>query len=596
MDHNNPSWQVPGIFLFSGTQKKNPDAEQFGPYQVWANGRLSSVSYNESWSVFFEGILFRDYKPGATDAELVLDTFTKSENITDVYDLKGFYNIIIIRKDGEKGFIVSDKLCSRPQYLYLKGNTIASAPTPLAFAQAGLPASMNRTALYELVLFLQNGYSGTLMNEVKRLLPGHLYEFGEPGNFKEKQVLNFKQEINDDLSQDDYSEWMYKICKEPMEAIFSHPELKNLDVHLPLTSGLDSRHILGQLLELNRKPAAFRHIKLTAQDHDPVKVISDSLQIPLIAPSIYELDVRDLFIRWAERSGGLVNFHQFYLLHLKNQLPRKGAIEFNGYLMDKFLGVSPVNKTLPNRQVLDSDWGRTYTSSSILKLLFPDSKNLVREIKQNYKEWLAKFEGESWFQMALHEFFRRGMQYTGVTDTMISDEGFSFSPGASSDSYKFLTQVPYSIGGKKKTRLHALNKYFPEVASFPDADGIPFSDKKERPRTSASPFSKNIPPFLKYIFSGFSGDPAPETEHAWLRQSKQLHDMHKRVVFEGSLVKDGIIPAHAIKTSWYLHKSGGFQAWTLMSLLTAEVAYQLLSKQNSLSSVTEWLTEGFDRK
>jgi hypothetical protein len=594
MDAKNPSWKVPGIFLLTGTEKNIPNAEQFGPFQVWANGRLTSVAANQSWSVFFEGILFRDYKSGKSDAEIVLEEFSKSENARDVYRLKGFYNLIIIQNDGKKGFLISDKLCSRPQYLYSSGNNIGTAPTPLSFADANYPISLDESALYEMVMFLQNGYNRTLTNEIKRLLPGHIYEFDDHENLHEIQVLNFTQDINYDLSADVYADWMYNICKEPMEAIFSHPELKNLDVHMPLTSGLDSRHILGQLLELKRKPAALRHIRLTSSDFNPVKKISDALKIPLIAPSIYDLNVRNLFVRWAERSGGLVNFHQFYLLQLKDQLPDQGAIEFNGYLMDKFLGVAPVTKYKPNKEVLDSSWGRTYTSHTILKLLFPDAKKHRKNIRSFYREWLSQFNGEQWFQMGLHEFFRRGIQYTGITDTMISDDGFSFSPGASSDSLSFFSQVPFSIGGKKKTRLRALNKYFPEVAAFPDADGIPFNSKEERPRTSPSAFSKNAPPFLKYIFSGFNGDPAPETEHAWLRQNNQLHDMHKKIVFEGDLVKDGIIPSHAIKTIWYLHKSGGFQAWTLMSLLSAEVAYQLLSKQHSLSSVTEWLTESSD--
>lgn len=590
MDSKNPSWNVPGLFMLSGINSSIPGSKQFGHYQVWTNGRLSSVAEGENWNVFFEGILFRDYADDKTDAEHVLEVFSKSENVRDVYNLKGFYNLIIIRNDGVKGYLISDKLCSRPQYLYSTEDAIATAPTPLSFAEANFPISLDHTAIYEMVMFLQNGYNRTLTNEVKRLLPGHIYEFDGQEKLKEIQILKFGQDINSDLSPDEYAEWMYNICREPMEAIFNHPELKKLDVHMPLTSGLDSRHILGQLLELNRKPAALRHIRLTKKDYEPVKTISDALQIPLIAPSIYELDVRDLFSRWAERSGGLVNFHQFYLLQLKNQLPDNGAIEFNGYLMDKFLGVAPVTKIKPNKEVLDSSWGRTYSSNSILKLLFPDAKNHSKAIRSFYREWLSKFTGEPWFQMGLHEFFRRGIQYTGITDTMISDEGFSFSPGASSESLDFFSQVPFNIGGKKKTRLRALNKYFPEVAAFPDADGIPFNSKEERPRTSLSPFAKNVPPFLKYIFSGFNGDPAPETEHAWIRQSKQLHDMHKKVVFEGDLVKDGIIPSHAIKTTWYLHKSGGFQAWTLMSLLSAEVAYQLLCKQNSLTAVTDWLT------
>ena len=46
-----------------------------------------------------------------------------------------------------------------------------------------------------------------------------------------------------------------------------------------------------------------------------------------------------------------------------------------------------------------------------------------------------------------------------------------------------------------------------------------------------------------------------------------------------------------LKLSWHLNEMGGYQGWTLMSFLSAEVAYRLLVKKQSQTEVLNLLFE-----
>lgn len=462
-------------------------------------------------------------------------------------------------------------------------------PTPVLLTYTSLSCSVNRLALYEQLKSLHPGYNHTICKEIERFLPCYIYEFNSSGNWKKLNSIPLKQNVDEDITFEQGTKWMYSICRDTIDTVTNHPKLKDLEIQLPLTSGLDSRHILGQLLELDKKPAVLRHIKLVPEDYEPVKQMSTELVIPLNSPTFYELDLKELIQLWIERTSGLVNIHQFYFLSLTQDVPQNGAVSFNGYLMDKFLGISPRFKAETDEDLFKAIANKSYSGRSILKALMHDSSLLEGQLADYYKTHISTFEGETWYKAGLHEMNTRGLHYTAIVDSMVADDIFSFSPGASSQSLKFFSTISREVGGRKKIRLNAMKKYFPKVAMFPDSDGIPLLEKLERPKKSTSPLLKNISPLLKYLFSGFSGDPAPHTEHAWLRKSRVMHDLHKKVIYEGALFEDKILSRKGAIISWNIHKMGGYQAWTIMSILTAEISYQLLVKKNDLNSIYEWL-------
>ncbi len=588
---NNTSYtytDAPGIYLINNQRNNSKDCYNFGNYSVFKTGKLSEKAEDQNWAIFFDGLLFRDYTSPQTDSEYILDKFSISENIQDVLGLEGFYNLIIIHKSGSKGYIFSDALSSRPQYLYSNDTDFGTSPTPYFFSKLGLNFSLNRTNALEVIRFLHNGYDRTLVNEISRILPGKYYEFDGKGNFETYPYIDFSQKIDTEITEEKAVDWMYEICKRPMESVLKHPKLKHMDVHLPLTAGLDSRHLLGQVIELGKTPKRLWHVQIDEKDFLPVQKMSKELGIQLESPSLFELDFKKNIRRWLERSAGLVNFHQFYLLNISDQ----EAIGFNGQLMDKFLGLAPVT-TIKNtsNSLVEQKWAKKYSRTAIMNSLFSDYKELNHILFDLHSKFLHTINGEDWYKMAIYEFHYKSLHYTGVTDTMTSDEYFCFSPGSSIDALRFIQTVPYSIGGSKKIRLKTLKKYFPQIGKFPDTDGIPLTEKKLRPRKSTPPIRKNLLPFIQWVFSGFKGDPAINTEHEWLRKSQFLKQIHRKIVFEGLIFNEHILNQIAAKRSWYTHQAGGFQAWTLMSLLTIEMSYRVLVKQQSIDDAINWLFE-----
>lgn len=518
-----------------------------------------------------------------------MEFFLENQDCKSIQQIEGYYNIIIINNAGSEGYAISDTLCSRTQYLYQYDSKLGIFPSPIILNFTKLSCTINRLSLYEQLKTLHSGYNHTFCNELNRVLPGHIYKFNQTGELNKIVSTPLRQNINSEISFDEGTKWMYSICKDAIESTITHPKLKDLDVELPLTAGLDSRHILGQLLESDKKPSKLRHIRLIKEDYEPVKYMSEKLGIPLNAPDFYDLNFKDLFKLWVERTSGLINIHQFYFLNLTQDIPKKGAISFNGYLMDKFLGLSVRTKAETEEELFKAISNKLYSGKTILSSLFIDYSELKSDLIDYYKSHISDFEGEIWYKAGLHEMSTRGLHYTAIVDSMLADDVYSFSPGATNQSFKFFSTIPREVGGKKKIRLNAMKKYFPHIGGFPDSDGISLIDKKERPKTSKSPFKKHFEPFLRYVFSGFKGDPAPETEHAWLRQSKFIHDIHRKVIYDGHLFKDGILSQKAAKASWSLHKIGGYQAWTLMSILSAEISYQLLVKKIDPNSIYDWL-------
>jgi hypothetical protein len=501
--------------------------------------------------------------------------------------LEGFYNLCLVDEDAGEMYVLSDPLCSRPLYLYRGDGAVAAASTPLAFAEWDLPMRLSRTGLYGIFRFVHSSGRQTLVDEVERLQPGLLYHVDADDTVTSERVHSLDYDVNPDMTLDEATEWLKSSFGSVMEGTLSHPTLQGKPVHLPLTAGLDSRHILGELLDQGHPPDQLRHVYMEESDYEPVRQIAEGLDLPLQCVSMRDLDVPSLTHRWMERSGGLVNVHQSYLLHLAKHEAPESVVGFNGYLMDWFLGIAPRNHPEPGHAV-DPLWNRMYTRPNMLKALFADEPDLQEPVRERLQAIVNSVEGPPWYRMMMGDFHQRGLHYTGVIDPMLSDDALYVSPGAHRWSLEFVRTAPKEIAGERRARLEAMRRYFPELASYPGPRGVPYADQTMIEKLKSSRWEK-ILPILKAVATGFYTDPAPESEHKWIRRIEGFHAMHRRVVFDSALVRDGHLRAWGVKGAWYLLRAGSFQGWPLMSLLTAETAYRLLVKQQSLDDVTEWL-------
>ena len=129
------------------------------------------------------------------------------------------------------------------------------------------------------------------------------------------------------------------------------------------------------------------------------------------------------------------------------------------------------------------------------------------------------------------------------------------------------------------------------LGGFADAHGVSYLERD----TLASKKKGGLGPawrFLRGLLGG--GEPAPDTEHAWLRQLPVLRRVHERVVTESWLARDGLIEGAVLRDLWRRHQRGGYHAWPLLSAATVEVAYRLLVCAQPEDAVLSWLLEGAD--
>lgn len=578
---------TPGIYL-SPTKGIDDQEHVFGKYSVSMNGTLCSFVTKQNWTIFFDGIYLDSHKVDLSDAERAIDLFLK-HGIEYLQKMNGFFNILAINSNGTEIHFISDLLCSRPWYLYDGDDKVAVAPTPIHFANLDLNMSLNAQALYEQLRLLHTGSDRTLMNEVSRILPGFCYSLNMKFGLKKELISPFKQSLDHKLTLEECSKEMTTACADIIQGVLNHPKLKNLPVQIPLTGGLDSRHLLAEVLRQKTTVKELRHVLIQQKDYEPVKKIAKSLEIPLHTDTIKDLDTKDLLHRWISRTGALSNVHQYYLLSLKNTDSNSSYISFNGYLMDLLMGMSVKTANLNSSEPHKAVWNRTYSSPTIRKLLIPDYKKHEVETEKLLKNQVANFKGKPWFKMLMLDLHNRGLHYTGNIDTMLQNEVYSFSPAASLSIYEFASKAPHDVAGDKKARLHALQAYFPDMARFPGVEGIPFSEMKIRPEIIESPIIKNLKSLFKAVLSGFKKNHAPESEHSWIRNNRDLHKIHHSAVFNSELVKDGHIKEKGLKLSWYLNEIGGYQGWILMSFFSAEVAYRILKKKQSKEQVLELL-------
>lgn len=573
---------------------------EHGNFAVGISGHLSDSYHGKTWSVYISGIIYRDYSKVLSDAEYLHQLFTKSDdvrtNIKTVALSNGSFNAIIIKNDGSDGYFVNDVLCSRPSYFYYSATEIGSAPAPDFFRKLGLEMNFNRIALYESVRLLHTGFDRTFAKEVSRFTHGNIIYFNSVGSVKSIPTVKFEQNVDHKLTLEECAKWIDTFSTEAVKSAVTHPKLRDKPVELPLTAGFDSRQLLGILQKIGKPPGKLRHIRISEDDFKPVQAVSDGLVIPLQWENLDQLNTRDLLIRWAERSSGCINVHQYYLLQLKNHGSSQGCISFNGYLMDLLLGIAVRGKHISDKQVFENVWNRRYTGNLILKLLFRDEKRLKYETQQLFEAEFSRYVGDPRFRNIMMDLHHRSMHYIGVTDPMVSDETFMFSPGAHGDALEFVKKASHAIAGDKKAKLYILKHWYSDVAAFPFSGGLDIHKTAVSPKVVDGPVKKAFKLWLKYIRSGFKSNPAKEGEHAWLRNNKDLRHIHKRFVETSALVRDRHISGFALRFSWKLHQSGGYQGWTLMSLLSAEVAYRNLILGESPEQIVDRLFKGIENE
>ncbi len=576
--------KIPGLKLLAGMN--GPSGwTTCGPFSLKGDGLFITKSADEKYTLWVDGVLF-DREAAGREAEALLARFVNNGKAA-LKQADGQYNLVLVDHERESALFLQDPAASRPWYFYGHGDVAAVAPSPMCFAALGLDMSIDRQGLYETLRLLHPASDRSMISEVRRLRPGVAITLDGRGRVLEMQtrlwVLNPEPERRVEVLAGEIKDSVAQV----VSGVMHHPVCCERGLELSLTGGMDSRHILGELLAQGHRPDCIRHIIIRSDEFNAVKTICRGLDLPLSASHIGDLDYFRLTERWIERSGGLVNLHQVYLLAMMENIPQGGTVGFDGYLMDLLLGMFHKKVGPGLNDSAGAIWNRRYCSNPMLRALMDDTESLEKTGYESVIGDADRFIGPPWFKLIMLSFYRRSLHYTGAAFPMMSDDAVYFAPGATRRTLDFFLNADRNAAGDKKARLVAMKKYFPRLASYPDPTGVPYSSY-----TSLRKHSKRIKnyaaPWWSSVKSLGKRDPAPQSEHEWFRRIQVFRNMAERLVESSRIARDGYVRKKAIEWCWRIHRMGGYEAWTLFSLLSAEVAYRCLVLREDPKSVCEY--------
>lgn len=582
---------TPGLYFVSGDATDGDIA--VGGAAPWADGsgQLYGRATHHGHTLYLEGLLFSRGSDADSDAEYALAVWL-ADGPEGLARLRGYFSALIVDHTARRAFLMGDAFASRPWYLYRRGRMCAAAPTPLFFADLNLPMSLDRQGLYETLRLMHTAAgAGTLIEEIVRIEPGVGYWVEADGRVRREQVRAFVQNEDHGLDLDAAADWLTEIVHDGVRGTLNHPSSADRTIHLSLTAGLDSRHVLGELRAQARPPDRLRHVLITRSEARPVEAMAAGLDLPLDLRPVASLDYDALVHRWIVRSGGLMHAHQIYLLDMAERLPAGGVVGFDGFLMDYLLGYAPHRIGVPDREAIpEALFGQTYTDEVMLRALVPGAQQHAAAALDALHAAAAGIAGDAAFTLTLLQTLNRSWKYSGAAFPLLGDEALYVAPGVHPEAIQFVERVPFRVAGHRRARVHALRRHFPDLAAYPSAKGVPYTQPQPL-RKGGTPATAYLRRIARSLGSGGRIDPAPETEHAWLRRIPAWRRMMDCLAADSRLTADGFVRGAALRGCWRLHRLGDYRAWTLMSLLTAEVAYRVLVCRERPDAVHAWLTD-----
>ena len=532
------------------------------------------MSETEEIWVGVDGILTGiDRCTGEKDADAALRLY-QNQGIKALSELSGYFTLLLIEKDAERTWVISDPLASRPYYIYTHAGMVSTGPDASFPRRLGLPVTLDRQVLYQMFRINHPLGGKCLAREIERTRAFTLYKITPDGSIQRKAPSQIEQNPDPRLTLDNAADQMHEAASHAVDAILKHPLARSRKLELPLTAGYDSRHLLGELLALRRPPDRIRHVRVDEADYFPVEMMSRDLHLDLHAPRFEDIDQANLLRIWLRNTAGQVHLHQLYLFGVGPEAGSSSILGLTAYLSGLLFSYAPLGSPINRRH---------YTRNS-LGLLFPDRNRQAREFKNRVETELNFFKGEEAFRIIAADAVNRSPRYAGAAFTELGDHAIYFPPAADRATWEWFRRVPASLAWRQKARIRMFERHFPQLGRFPTRNGFPLirpHSKDNIPSTSS--------PAQKRQRTKQSRNPVPPTPHAWLRAHPTLRNLTERVVSESKLCEDGQISHSVVQFLWKTHQYGAFNGWALMSLVTTEAAYRILIRGEDPDSVADWL-------
>ncbi len=563
-----------GVYLLTGPDRSRALTDVDG-FFIAAHGPLAEIEVCGDLAIAFDGILTSG---GDDDLQKVAAAFREG-GIESVRVLEGFYRAIIVDRRGDApiAYLATDAFATRPAFVYQRGNQAAIAPTPQWFAEQDLPCFLDRQGLYQICRVFHPIGARSLIREVHKARPMRYYRIDLQGRVEPSPPPRISAIPDPTIDHAAAADLMHEAMGKTVMGIARHPKLAGHTVSLPLTSGMDSRHILACLLENGIRPAELSHVRIQDKEYQPVAEMAAALELPLRASALAELPLAEMATAWMRETAGLAHLHQLYLLGVGHRGASERMLSFDGYLAGFFFGFYLLPKPL----------GQRIFSPRPMELLFPDHQELEAECQDQIGEEAECWQGSENFVRRGLDIFNRGPGYTSAMFPILAGMD-SFGPSAHPSALNVYRQIPEHIGEGKRARLELFRRHYPKLGRFPSEYGDSYNEAS-RVGPGRGQMARDALEFALGMIPGLGRDPAPGTANQWLRTIDFYRRAMERFIRDSALARDNHLSARWLRALWTYEKRGGFAGWMLMGLLSAEVSYRLLVERQPVDDVSSWL-------
>src|SRR5690606_30394380 len=203
----------------------------------------SSAATPKGQTIVLEGLV--SAPSGARGAAALAEVWAK-HGMNGLQLLDGYFRAAIVDNAGHECTLVGDVFGTRPIYAMTSAGTLAAAPSPRCFADAGFNMSLSPSGLLGTFRSMTPLFDETLIAEVRRLRPGRALS-ATRGGWDPNWWYRF-DDAEEDGDLDEWTERLHTVIHAGLTPVLDAPELADWSIFLPITGGLDSRQILGMLL------------------------------------------------------------------------------------------------------------------------------------------------------------------------------------------------------------------------------------------------------------------------------------------------------------------------------------------------------------
>ena len=238
-------------------------------------GHQPFLSENGRYVMVYNGEIynFKDFYPELRSNGFDIKTSSDTEVLLNLFELhglkmlnrlNGMFAFVIWDKKERKLIAVRDRMGVKPLYYSFHNETFYFASEQKALFTAGVPLKIAKNGLEEYVFNRFVAGENTLYENVKKVLPGHIFTIHESGKTTTEKWWDLKTEIQNQPKIENPTEWF----RETFDDSVKLRMVSDVPVGVLLSGGLDSSSILASLNHQNYKNIQTFNIGFKEKEHN----------------------------------------------------------------------------------------------------------------------------------------------------------------------------------------------------------------------------------------------------------------------------------------------------------------------------------------